>query len=152
MDAVNYYEATYWDATWDRMTEASDVHESVRGFFHEAAHILSSQDAPCGCLVILAATNISADAEEVNAALKAMRDDGKHRLIARVERAIADGQLSEHTSAGGLGLTLNTLLEGMSLAARDGASREDLETVAASALRLLPTTTSPCEADSSRSK
>jgi len=140
MEAVNHYEATYWDAIWERMAETADVNEAVRTFFFESAQVLSSQDTPCGCLVILAATNVSAEAQEVNAALKALRDEGKDRLTDRVRRGISDGQFPEATNAVGVGLTLNTLLEGMSLAARDGASREELETIAASASGLLPQT------------
>ncbi|MDI6028780.1 TetR/AcrR family transcriptional regulator [Corticibacterium sp. UT-5YL-CI-8] len=138
MEAVNHYETTYWDATWERMAEVPDVHEALRGFFHEAAQILTSQDAPCGCLVILAATNVSAEAEEVNASLKAFRDEGREWLTRRVRRGISEGQIAGDTDPAGLGLTLNTLLEGMSLAARDGATREELETIAASVQRLLP--------------
>lgn len=139
MEAVNFYEATYWDAAWERMEQTADFHEAMRGFFLAAAGILSSQNAPCGCLVILAATNVSAEAEEVNTALKALRDEGKEAMIARAKRGIEDGQMPFDADAVSLGLTLNTLLEGMSLAARDGASRDDLERIAVTALRLLPT-------------
>ena len=126
------------DATWDKMAQTDDVHAAISDFFREAAQILSSQDAPCGCLVILAATNVSAEAEEVNTTLKALRDEGKEWLVKRIERAVADRHLPPTANPYALGLTLNTLLEGMSLAARDGASHEELDLIATSAARLLP--------------
>jgi AcrR family transcriptional regulator len=56
MGAVQHYEGVYWDAAWARMIEVPDIHEAMSGFFKDAGRILTSQDAPFGCLVILAAT------------------------------------------------------------------------------------------------
>lgn len=138
MEAVTHYETTYWDATWEQMVETPDIHQAMHEFFHKSAHILTSQDAPCGCLVILAATNVSAEADEVNTALCALRKEGKELFISRVERGRQDGQLPDDLDTIGAALALNILLEGMSLAVRDGATREELERVADAAMFLLP--------------
>lgn len=138
MEAVHHYETVFWDATWDGMDQGADVTEAISGFFHDAARILTSQDAPCGCLVILAATNVSAEGREVNEALKALRHEGRNCFLTRLERAVADGQLPKATDTDALASTLNAMLEGMSLLARDGASREELDRIAATAMVLLP--------------
>jgi TetR/AcrR family transcriptional regulator, copper-responsive repressor len=40
------------------MEDAPEVHEAMADFFRDAARILTSQEVPCGCM-ILAATNVS---------------------------------------------------------------------------------------------
>ncbi|MEO6014521.1 MAG: TetR/AcrR family transcriptional regulator [Devosia sp.] len=137
MEAVNCYEAEYWDSVWDSMALTPDFLDAMEIFFRDAAKILGGGDAPCGCLVILAATNVSAGADEVDKALQALRKEGRDLLLRRVKKAIDDGQLPKNTDAKGLSLTLNTILEGMSLAVRDGASRRDLDRVAKLAMQLV---------------
>lgn len=138
MEAVEHYERIYWDAAWERMADVADVHEAIAGFFQDAVRILTSQDAPCGCLVILAATNVSADSQEVNDALKALRQEGRDWFRARIRRAVSDAQLPAQTDADGLAAALNTMLEGLSLQARDGADRDELTRIAAIAMAMLP--------------
>lgn len=137
LEAVAYYEATFWDATWERMDSESDVVRAIGDFFHTSASILTEPQAPCGCMVVLAAVNVSDDAEEVTAALKALRQEGRDYLQQRLERAVKSGQLQPKTNARLLASALNTLLEGMSLQAHDGASREDLQGIGATAVAML---------------
>jgi AcrR family transcriptional regulator len=138
MQAVQHYEDVYWDAAWSRMMEVADIHEAIAGFFKNAGRILTSQDAPCGCLVILAATNVSAEAQDVNDALRALRKEGRDWFLARLRRAVDDRQLPPKTDVEALASALNTMLEGMSLQARDGASRNELDRVAGIAMAMLP--------------
>ena len=140
--AVAAYEARYWSPSWNRMAESADLHAGLRAFFDEAAAILT-RHSDCGCPIVLGTTNISAASDEVDDALKALRDQGRQTLVARMRRGIADGQLPPDADPEALGLTLHTLLEGMSLAARDGAARAVLDRIAQTALHILPVATLP---------
>lgn len=137
LEAVAYYETTFWDSTWEHMDSEPDVVSAIGNFFHTSASILTETQAPCGCMVVLAAVNVSDDATEVTAALKALRQEGRDYLQQRLDRAVADGQLQAQTNTRLLASALNTLLEGMSLQAHDGASREDLQGIGASAVAML---------------
>lgn len=137
LEAVAHYEATFWDATWERMDTEPDVVSAIREFFHTSASILTEPQAPCGCMVVLAAVNVSDDAGEVTAALKALRQEGRDYLQQRLDRAVEAGQLKPQTNTRILAAALNTLLEGMSLQAHDAASREDLQGIAATAEAML---------------
>lgn len=137
LEAVAHYETTFWDSTWERMDSEPDVVSAIGNFFHTSASILTETEAPCGCMVVLAAVNVSDDATEVTAALKALRQEGRDYLQQRLDRAVADGQLQAQTNTRLLASALNTLLEGMSLQAHDGASREDLQGIGASAVAML---------------
>lgn len=136
MEAARHYKKVYWNAAWGRLAAAPDIREGMAGFFREAASILTSQDVPCGCLIILAATNVSAEGQAVNEALRSLRMEGFDCFLARIERAVGEGQLPVDTDAGVLAAAFNTVLEGMSLRARDGVSRSELEHVGAIAMRM----------------
>ncbi len=137
LEAVAHYETLFWDATWERMNDEPDVVRAIGEFFHSSASILTEPEAPCGCMVVLAAVNVSQDAGEVTAALKALRQEGRDYLQQRLDRAVEDGQLKPHTNTRLLASALNTLLEGMSLQAQDAASREDLQAIGATAISML---------------
>lgn len=143
LEAVDYYETTFWDATWERMSTEPDISRAVRDFFQESADILTEPLAPCGCMVVLAAVNVSSDAEEVTVALKALRQEGRDYIQQRLNKAVQAGQLKGDTDTRALAYALNTLLEGMSLQAHDGMSREDLQRVGASAESILAPALTP---------
>jgi AcrR family transcriptional regulator len=138
LEAVNFYEHRYWDATWEALEAEPDLHRAIIEFFDASARILLSPQAPCGCLVVLAAVSISDESVEVREAIEALRRESKALFVKRVKRAIKDGQLPAQTDVKSLGGALNTMLEGMSLQARDGLSVADMKRLAAHAVRLLP--------------
>ncbi|MFW0755844.1 TetR/AcrR family transcriptional regulator [Pseudomonas sp. H11T01] len=138
LEAVNYYEARFWDATWERMDSEPDLYRAITDFFHSAAAIVTEPEAPCGCMVVLAGVNVSESAQEITNALKALRQEGRDYLQQRLDRAVEDGQLAADVDTLILAAALNTLLEGMSLQAHDGLSRQTLEGIAATAVGMLP--------------
>jgi len=146
MEAVNHYETEFWDDAWERMATGDDIHRDMARFFHEAAGILTSQDAPCGCLVILAATNVSEEGQYVNDALKTLRAEGYDQFFKRINRAVDAGQLGANADVASIAAALNTMLEGMSLRARDGASQDELERVGALAMCMLHGSTAALDA------
>lgn len=138
LEAVHFYEATYWDAVWAQLLDSDDVHQAIDQFFRKAACILTSQQAPCGCLVVLAAINVSRDSKEVYDAAKALRERGAAYFTACIQAGVERGQLPADTDVAGCAMALNTLLQGMSIPAQDGISHAALEQVAARAIHFLP--------------
>jgi AcrR family transcriptional regulator len=138
LEAVNYYERIYWDETWERMRQEGDLHRAIEEFFRESAHILTSLKAPCGCLVVLAAINAAPESQDVIEALKVLRQEGRDHFLKRLKRGIKDGHLPPKTDVKSLASALNTLLEGLSIQARDGLSRAELEGIGRAAGAMLP--------------
>ncbi len=138
MEAVNFYEKTYWDAPSKKLMAEPDIHRGIDEFFREAAHILLSPDSPCGCMVVLAAINISDNAEDVVKFIRELRFITKDMFAERIRKAINDGQLPSNTDSVSLAGAFNTFLEGLSIQARDGLSRIELEQTSSHAVRLLP--------------
>jgi len=138
LEAVDYYERVYWDAAWETMVNEADLRQAIGDFFRASARILTSPKVPCGCLVILAAINVAPESHEVIEALKALRQEGRDYFLKRLKRASKDGQLPPRTDLKSLASALNTLLEGMSIQARDGLSRVELERIGRAAVAMLP--------------
>lgn len=137
IEAVNYYERVYWKTTWEHLEETQDITKAIDRFFSEAADILLSPSAPCGCMVVLAAINVSSDSAEVVKAVSILRQEGKDLFERRLARAVQDKQLPEDTNTAGLAVVLNTLLEGMSIEAKDGADPACLKMIGEHAVKLL---------------
>jgi AcrR family transcriptional regulator len=137
LEAVNYYETKYWKATWLRLEERQDIGEAIDDFFSEAADILLSPSAPCGCMVVLAAINVSAESTDVVRAVSVLRQEGKDLFEKRLVRAVQEKQLPADTNTVALATVLNTLLEGMSIEAKDGATLQSLKLIGQHAARLL---------------
>lgn len=138
MEAVNFYEKTYWEAPSKKFIAESDIYRAVDEFFKDSARILLSPDLPCGCMVVLAAINVSADAQEITASIRELRFATKDMFAEQIRRGIADGQLPLDTDVTALAGAFNTMLEGLSIQARDGLSPAELERIASHAVRLLP--------------
>lgn len=138
LEAVNFYEKTYWEAPSKRLMAEPDLYKAIDDFFKDAARILLSPDSPCGCMVVLAAVNVSDDSEDIAKAILKLRLDTKELFAARLRQAITDGQLPPEADVAALACAFNTMLEGLSLQARDGLSQPELARVAALAVRLLP--------------
>ena len=138
MEAVDHYERVFWDATWDRMGSEPDVRIAIGDFFESAASILTTPDAPCGCVVVLGAINVPTEFRAVADALRDLREEGRRLFLDRLAQGRANGQLPANTDVEGIATTLNTLLQGMSIEASDGASRARLDQIAVGAKTLLP--------------
>lgn len=138
MEAVTHYENVYWNDAWQALEDEPSLRKAMGGFFQTSAQILTSQDAPCGCMVVLGAANVSRDSQSVNDALKSLREEGKDCFLQRLKRGLDDGELPPETNVNILASTLNTLFHGMSIQARDGVDRAELEQVATIAMSLIP--------------
>ncbi|MEA1831270.1 TetR/AcrR family transcriptional regulator [Methylobacterium durans] len=138
MEAVEHYETTYWAAPWRKLDEEPSLRAAMERFLLDAAAVLSSLDAPCGCMVVLATANVSPEAQDVHDAMKALREVSRANFLRRFEHAIAAGDLPSGTDVSALAAVFTTVLQGMSVQARDGAQREELERIARASLAMLP--------------
>lgn len=138
LEALRHYEHTYWDAPAKHFLAEPDVYTAVANFFRESAQILLSPETPCGCMVVLAAINISENEKEIIESVRELRLAAKKMFADRLRQAIQDGQIPPDTDVPALAGALNTLLEGLSIQARDGLFQSELKAIAAHAVRMLP--------------
>jgi TetR/AcrR family transcriptional regulator, copper-responsive repressor len=99
---------------------------------------LTTEGLPAGCMLILSALTCSAQASDVQAELASYRRVTEAAIAARLERARDEDELPRATDIAGLASFYMTVIEGMSVQARDGASRSRLLAVAHAALQAWP--------------
>ncbi len=138
LEAARHYEAVYWAPAWQRLAASSSVVAGVERFFDDAADILTAPATPCGCMIVLAAVNTSDGADDVCNTLKTLRSQGVAHFRTLLGKGMASGELRPDTSVDVIAEVLKTLLDGLSIRAHDGASRQDLADIGAQAARMLP--------------
>ena len=102
------------------------------------AENFSQPNSPGGCFITLAAIHEDADELEKDPIFEELRKMRAHpieRLRTRVERAVAEGELPSTVDPAAIASFYITFQQGMSLRARDGASREALLALAESGMR-----------------
>jgi AcrR family transcriptional regulator len=93
---------------------------------------------PRGCMMVMAATTSSGTSDAFQQALARQRDEGKTHLKARIQRGIKDGDVPADTDVAALANFYQAIIAGMSLQARDGATRKTLLGMVETAMRAWP--------------
>ncbi|WP_447760202.1 TetR/AcrR family transcriptional regulator [Sphingopyxis panaciterrae] len=130
-EALRHYGETNEHFVWSGFFRAATAREAVRSLLMDSAAALTGclADMPRGCMVALSTVG-----GEDHAGLRELGRSGRavtlERLETRLNQAIADGELPASTDVRALARFVQTIQTGMSIPARDGASRADLEAVA----------------------
>ncbi|MGF1626981.1 MAG: TetR family transcriptional regulator C-terminal domain-containing protein, partial [Alphaproteobacteria bacterium] len=84
---------------------------------------------PPGCMIVLSGLLGTAENQAVRRFLADMRKSGEDSLRRRLERAVVEGDLAPDADTGRMAAYFTTLLHGLSIQARDGASQADLDAI-----------------------
>jgi AcrR family transcriptional regulator len=93
---------------------------------------------PRGCMTMMAAATAGSASTEMQAALARRRAESRACMKARIELGIKEGDVPRGTDAGALTDFYATIVTGMSLQARDGATRKSLLATVERAMSLFP--------------
>jgi AcrR family transcriptional regulator len=134
--ALEHYRETYDEMGWGGFRAAATAREAVAALLLDSAASLTGSlcDMPRGCMVTLSMVGDEGHAE-LGEVVRAARLAGLERLKARLDQGVADGELPAGTDVHALARFVQTIQSGMSILARDGATREELEAVAQVAMR-----------------
>lgn len=124
------------------INDAPTAYHAARDLMTTAATIYTGKTTPPGCLLASATASGSASSADVQHAVTEVRGRIAGQLRRRIERDIAAGSLPPQTQADHLASLVMAVTQGMSVLARDGASRKLLLAVAETALRAWPQTSS----------
>lgn len=133
-EAVELYGRTEGPQLWDGVEAAPTAREAIEGFLLATAAAFTRPGKPRGCLVTLSAVNLTGASPSVCEAMRKERGQGQRGLEARLRRAMAEGELPAGLDAGAVAAFYLTVQQGMSIQARDGATRDILEKVARGAM------------------
>lgn len=136
--ALDHYRQTYDEMGWGGFQAAATAREAVAALLRDSAASLTGSlcDMPRGCMVTLSTVGDEGHAE-LGEVVRAARRAGLERLETRLNQGVADGELPTGTDVHALARFVQTIQSGMSILARDGATRGELEAVAEVAMRSL---------------
>ena len=120
--------------------DAPTAYQATRDLMTAAATTYTGEATPKGCLLASATASGSAAAADVQAAVADVRRGIEDCLQVRIERDIEDGVLPPGSQAAPLAGLVLAVTQGMSVLARDGASRASLLAIAEAALHAWPGT------------
>ncbi|MFI8192110.1 TetR/AcrR family transcriptional regulator [Streptomyces sp. NPDC085946] len=137
-EVVDRYGDTFGAFMNKALDEAEDARAGFARMLREAAVSYTDPQHPAGCLVISAATNYSTQTADIEQSLRGRRVANVKSFQQRLEEARADGALPRETDTRALAVFFAVVVQGMSQQARDGASTEELLSVAEYAMAAWP--------------
>lgn len=131
-EALHHYGQLYEAKAWANFAAATTARKAVAALLMDSAAALTGsceREEPLGCMVTLSAADSEGHAN-LGDLVRTARAQGFKRVEERLHRAVAEGELDASVDVPALARFVLTVQNGMSLQARDGASREELEAVA----------------------
>lgn len=125
------------------LDDAPTARAAVETMLEGAVHGFTMPDLPAGCLLASATASVSVEAAGVQAAVAELRRDTRDRIAARIARDVATGRLPPGTRPDALADMTVALIQGLSVLARDGVSRDALLAVVKVSLQGWPTACAP---------
>lgn len=136
-EVVQRYLATKGAGPRRVLEQTTGVRNAVEAMLRCAAELYAAPGAPGGCLVVTAAINCTPEQTVHADDLAARRLDMHAAICERLDQARQAGELRDHADPGALAEFFTTLLQGLALRARDGASHRDLCQSVALGLKVL---------------
>lgn len=126
-EAVALYEEG--NTTNRALTEAPTAREAIERMLRDNAAGYTDPRNPPGCMIVLAALLGTPETKSVCEFLAENRREAVAGLKRRLDRGMAEGDLPKRTDTASLAAYYTTVLHGLSIAARDGASRAELDAI-----------------------
>ncbi len=137
-EAVALYQQTDGAGTASALANSGPVRDAVYTMLRRAVEVFTQRGAPGGCLVALGATHCTLDNKPVQDHLAALRQQTLKDLLRRLKRAQREGEIAASAPAEAIAAYYTTVLHGLSIQARDGASRKGLTGVVDCAMAAWP--------------
>jgi AcrR family transcriptional regulator len=142
-EAVALYDVVEGTATERALHEEPTAHAAVEAMLRNNAEAYASPDKPSGCMIVLAACIGTPESQAVRDHLALIRHNAQAGLQRRLQRGVEEGELPPDTDTAALAAFYTTVLQGLSIQARDGASREALQAVVDCAMAAWDRLTAP---------
>ncbi len=132
--AFAHYVATEGQAVWDKLAEGATAREGVENLLVKTADTLpKTRNEPAGCMVALGAVSDEWPAS-IAREVKKVRLELLDNLRARLKAAVASGELPDATDVDALSRFYLSVIQGMTIQARDGATQAELRAAAKAAM------------------
>jgi AcrR family transcriptional regulator len=97
--------------------------EAIDRMLRAAAAAFTKAGEPPGCPLVLGAIKCSSEGESVSQYLHELRVKTYQIILARIRRGVRDGDIRSRANVDAIAMFVTTFVHGLSIQARDGASR-----------------------------
>jgi AcrR family transcriptional regulator len=125
-EVVELYKKTQGPPILKALSEGRTARASVEAMLWASTESVCGHGTPRGCMIVLSGINCAAANKGVEDFLRGQRALREKVLRQRLRRGIADGDLPDSTDVNGLVSFYTSVLDGLAVRARDGASRKAL--------------------------
>ncbi len=128
-EAVELYQRTEGVAAGRALLEQPTARDAVHAMLRRLVTDYTDPAKPAGCMVVLAAAVGTPDSAEVRDLLRRQRQGALDAMAARIRRGMKEGDVPAGTDPRRVAAFFATMLQGLSIQARDGARRAELQAV-----------------------
>ena len=128
-EAIARYQEEEGSRTGKALEEAPTARAGVEALLRGNATAFVQPDTPRGCMVVLSDCNAGSDHASVRDLLLDRRNQSQAKIEARIQRGIAEGDVPAGADTKAAATFYMAILQGLSLQARDGASRAAMQRI-----------------------
>ncbi|WP_378732014.1 TetR/AcrR family transcriptional regulator [Nocardia brasiliensis] len=125
-EAVDLYGQTDGGYTERALREEPTARAAIEAMLRDNAIAYTVDDKPHGCMVVLAGSTYTTRSESIRDFLVEKRLETTEDIRRRLDRGVAEGDLAAEVNTAALARFYTTVLYGLSIQARDGASLAEL--------------------------
>lgn len=133
-EAAAMYDATQGEPMARALTEAPTARAAVEAILRANAELCADPANPGGCMIVLAAATGAPAHAAVRESLAENRRASEQALRQRLDAAVREGELARRTDTASVAAFYTTVVHGLSIQGRDGASREELTRIVDAAM------------------
>jgi AcrR family transcriptional regulator len=135
--ALDRYVERHDDALRDVMSRPK-AKDGIAALLAKTVEALTDKSSPPGCLLVQGIAGAGGHAQCIRDELSARRAANEKLIRERLKRAKAEGELPSNADPAALARFVATVMQGMAVQADGGATRKELEAVAATAMAAWP--------------
>ena len=136
-EALQLYEQQMGGGRIKAFGEDLNTHESIRAVLNHGLEVALAAPGAGGCMIMLGMINASGN-EPLRDLFQNRRRANLAQIRDRLDKGIRDGDLPPSTDTARLATFFCAVMQGISLQARDGATREELDDVVTCAMMAMP--------------
>ncbi len=133
-EALAFYEASEGAAPQRLLQEAATAKQGFAALLRFYASYYVNTDHPPGCMAVLSAIVGAPENKSVRALMTRSRRTAMQTFADRIRRGQAEGDVPKSADAMAMAMFYTTLAQGMSIQARDGATRKQLQATVEAAI------------------
>lgn len=137
-EALALYEEIEGGVIKRMLDDAKTARAGVEATLRHNARVYVEAGRPRGCMIVLSHLVGTPESAEIRALLIARREAGEAELRDRIERGRMEGDVPTEADSTKLAAFYTTILQGMSIRARDGATDAELSGIVTIAMGVWP--------------